>query len=147
MELSHGMNALAGMNLNCGFHKLRLLLDTASAVHRKHRKLMRTQLGHVSHLLRISGAIRSTCTELRSELSVSSSKTSEQQAAVSDSRQQLAKLTARMELLRSAQDEIQSVLGTTKDAIADIKVFLPPVTSELFMSYPCSCCSAWLEPY
>ena len=135
------------MNLNCGFYKLRLLLDIASAVHRKHRKLMRTQLGHVSHLLRISGAIRSTCTELRSELSVSSSKTSEQQAAVSDSRQQLAKLTARMELLRSAQDEIQSVLGTTKDAIADIKVFLPPVTSELFMSYPCSCCSAWLEPY
>lgn len=83
---------------------------------------MRTQLGHVSHLLRISGAIRNTCTELRSELSLCSNQTSEQQEAVSDSRQQLAKLTARMELLRSAQEELQSVLKEKKEVIENIKV-------------------------
>jgi hypothetical protein len=111
-----------GQSLDCGAYKQRLLLDVCCAVHRKHRKVMRTQLGHVSHLLRISGAIRGTCSELRNELSVSSNKTSEQQAAVSDSRQELAKLTARVELLRSAQEDLQVALGKTRDTVADIKV-------------------------
>jgi chromosome segregation ATPase len=83
---------------------------------------MRTKLGHVSHLLRISSAIRSTCRDLRSELALSSHQTSEQQASVQDSRQQLAKLTGRMELLRSAQEELQSGLDKTKGVIADIQV-------------------------
>jgi hypothetical protein len=111
----------ADAGLHCEFERLRVLLDTTGSIHRKHRKLLRQQHAYVSHLLRLSAAIRDTCTTLRSELSVSSNKTLAQQEAVLDSRQHLAKLTARVELLRAAKEEIQRELESTNSIIAEIK--------------------------
>eukprot|EP00892_Ulva_mutabilis_P005205 jgi/Ulvmu1/3056/UM015_0096.1 len=116
-----GRKYLQELGMECGLEKQTKLLEMASAVFSRHRKLMRHQLGQLSHFLRLVEELNTTLSQLHKALGESSGRPATHDASLSAAQEQLSQVSARVEHLVAAQAERESAIQRAQDEISRIK--------------------------
>lgn len=112
--------------MECGIDKQTKLLEVASAVYSRYRKLMRHQLGQLSHFLQLAEEVNSTFDQLKQAASVSTLHFTDHAATASDSREQLSHITARLKQLVAMQGDLESIVASAEAEVANLKVSFYP---------------------
>ena len=108
----------------CGLDKQKKLLEVASTVFSRHRKLLRHQLGHLSHFLHLVEGVNATSHQLQQAVDDSSARSAEQAATELNNQEQLSQLVARQEQLQVVQTEHESIAKHAEARISQLKVTL-----------------------
>lgn len=92
----------------------------------RYRKLMRHQLGQLSHFLQLVEEVNSTYDQLEQAVNVSTLQFTDQAATASDSRELLSQVTARLKQLVATQADLESIVDSAEEEVANLKVSFYP---------------------